>query len=182
MDSRCKYISYEPVSGTLIMQVGRLQPETLEALEKMRDKDLDLSLKVHREKRSIEANSYFHVLVNKIAEVLHTSNVEVKNKLIRDYGQYEYIDGVIPTYLVKPEFVESMLNNPAIHFTQVGYEGDRVKLAVMRGSHTYDSKSMSTLINGTVQEAKELGIETMTPSEIAKMIKDYEARYGERKV
>lgn len=40
---------------------------------------------------------------------------------------------------------------------------------VMRGSHTYDTKEMSTLIDGVVQEAKELGIETMTPDEIERM-------------
>lgn len=34
---------------------------------------------------------------------------------------------------------------------------------VMRGSHTYDTDEMAKLIDGTVYEAKELGIETMTP-------------------
>ena len=36
----------------------------------------------------------------------------------------------------------------------------------MRGSHTYDSKEMSRLIDGTVSEAKELGIETMPLDEL----------------
>ena len=45
---------------------------------------------------------------------------------------------------------------------------------VMRGSHTYDTKEMSELIKGTVEEAKELGIETATPQEI----KEMEERWG----
>lgn len=44
----------------------------------------------------------------------------------------------------------------------------------MRGSHTYDTKEMSELIKGTVQEAKALGIETATPQEI----KEMEERWG----
>jgi hypothetical protein len=39
----------------------------------------------------------------------------------------------------------------------------------MRGSHTYDSREMSRLIDGTVSEAKELGIETLSPAELERM-------------
>ena len=46
----------------------------------------------------------------------------------------------------------------------------------MRGSHTFDSAEMSRLITATVDEAKELGIETMTPDEIARM----NALWGEK--
>ena len=35
-----------------------------------------------------------------------------------------------------------------------------------RGSHTYDTREMSILIDGTVDECKEQGIETMTPLEL----------------
>ena len=41
---------------------------------------------------------------------------------------------------------------------------------VMRGSHTYDTKEMSRLIDGTVQEAKEHGIETLPPDELERMM------------
>ena len=40
---------------------------------------------------------------------------------------------------------------------------------MMRGSHTYDSGEMSILIDGVVQEAKQLGIETLTPNELERM-------------
>ena len=48
---------------------------------------------------------------------------------------------------------------------------------VYRGSHTYDTKEMSILIGGTVQEAKDLDIETMPPDELERMMKAYEASY-----
>lgn len=146
------------------------------SVDGLKDQKLEITAVKYRQKRSLDANAYFHVLVSKIAEVLHTSNTEVKNHLIRDYGQYEYIDDQIPTYLVAPEYVDAMLNREDIHFKPAGYEGERARLAVMRGSHTYDSKEMSVLIDGAVLEAKELGIETMSPEEIKHMLEVLDAR------
>ena len=40
---------------------------------------------------------------------------------------------------------------------------------MIKGSRFYDSKEMSQLINGTVEEAKQLDIETMTPEELARL-------------
>lgn len=134
---------------------------------------LDVSLKKHRNKRSLNANSYFHKLCSLIAQKLMTDNITVKNRLIREYGQYEYIDEMIPTYLMKAEYEDKILNHEGVHFATIGYEHiagqDYVKLAAMRGSHTYNTAEMSRLIDGTVQEAKELGIETLPPAELERM-------------
>ena len=40
-----------------------------------------------------------------------------------------------------------------------------------RGSHDYDTREMSELINGLVSECKEVGIETITPAELDEMMK-----------
>ena len=40
---------------------------------------------------------------------------------------------------------------------------------MMRGSHTYDTKEMSRLIDGAVFEAQALGIETLPPDELERM-------------
>ena len=40
---------------------------------------------------------------------------------------------------------------------------------VYKGSSEYDSKEMSILIDGVIQEAKQLDIETLTPQQIAGM-------------
>ena len=104
---------------------------------------------------------------------MHSSNNEVKNRLIREYGAYEFIDEQIPTLRLKAEYEAEMLKREGIHVKPIGYEvddkGEWVRLALMRGSHTYDTKEMSRLIDGTVEEAKELGIETMTPDQIERM-------------
>ena len=40
---------------------------------------------------------------------------------------------------------------------------------IFKGSSEFDSKEMSIFIDGVVQECKQLGISTMTPSEIAQL-------------
>ena len=46
---------------------------------------------------------------------------------------------------------------------------------VYKGSSEFDSREMAILIDGIVSEAKELGIQTETPNQIAEM----KARWGE---
>ena len=46
---------------------------------------------------------------------------------------------------------------------------------MMRGSSTYDTREMSRLIDGLVEECKAQGIETLPPDEFGRMME----RYGE---
>ena len=138
-------------------------------LEDLQDKDLDVIAKVHREKRSLNANSYFHVLSGKIAEKAGTSLSHEKNRLIREYGQYEYIDGMIPTITVNALFEDKMLDMEGVHLKVIERPGETVKMAFLRGSHTYNTADMSRLIDAAVEEAKELGVETMTPEQLERM-------------
>ena len=131
---------------------------------------LDITAERHKEKRSLNANSYFHKLVQLIAAAVGSSNTEVKNRLIREYGAFLYEDdGNIPTYYVKFKYAEKVLNYENMHFKPIGFEGEFVKMALMKGSHLYSTGEMSRLIDGTVSEAKELGIETMTPAELERL-------------
>lgn len=167
---RGRFISYDHLTGFLTVEVKDLPQEEIKRLD-----GAFVDVERVKKKRSLDANAYFHVLVGKIAEVVKTSTVEVKNRLIRDYGQYEYIDGKIPTYSVNADYVDAMLNREDIHFKHVGWDGDRAKLAVMRGSHTYNTAEMAHLIDMTVTEAKAMGIETMPPDEIERMMSRWQS-------
>lgn len=136
--------------------------------------DLSVEMKKYRAKRSLDANAYFHVLVGKIADTLTISKAKAKNMLICRYGQPQLLpDGSIMIYKTNaPE--EFMWEQEAVHAIPVRYEDNATFYKIYRGSHTYDTKEMSLLIDGTVADAKELGIETMTPAELAEM----KARWG----
>ena len=93
--------------------------------------------------------------------------------MIREYGAFEYIDDQIPTFRLKAEYEQAMLNREEIHVKPISREFadgcEWVRFAFMRGSHTYSTEEMARLIDGTVQEAKDLGIETLTPDELERM-------------
>jgi len=122
---------------------------------------LDVEIKPHRERRSLDANAYFWVLVGQMADVLRTDKDSMYLQLLKRYGQYTYI-------IVKPEAVEKTLQAWRL-MEEIGKTKDEkgVQMLAYFGSSTYDAKEMARLIDGTVSEAKELGIETMTPSELA---------------
>lgn len=145
------------------------------------DKTKKWDIKEHKEKRSLDANAYFHVLCDKLRQKLGMSMARCKNHLIADYGQILYLpDGAPMIYKTNaPE--EYMRELETIHTKCIKVAEENGKevyfYRLYRGSHEYDTKEMSQLIEGTVQECKAVGLETETPYEIAKM----EALWGKRK-
>lgn len=130
---------------------------------------LKIKIDKFREKRSLDANAYFHVLVGKIAEALTISKAKSKNILICKYGQPQLLpDSSIMVYKTNAP-VEFMMEQESIHCIPVKYLDDATFYKIYRGSHTYDTNEMSLLIDGTVADAKELGIETATPNELRQM-------------
>lgn len=131
--------------------------------------DLSVEMKKYRAKRSLDANAYFHVLVGKIADTMTISKAKAKNMLICRYGQPQLLpDGSIMIYKTNAQ-EEFMWEQEAVHAIPVRYEDKATFYKIYRGSHTYDTKEMSLLIDGTVADAKELGIETLPPAELARM-------------
>lgn len=152
------------------------------------DKNAVYDLTLHQEKkhRSLDANAYFHVLVGKLAQAQTPpiSKARCKNKLIADYGQEEYIDGQM--VVIKSNLPpEKMCNVEYLHTDCVKITEENGKevyfYKVYRGTHTYDSKEMAKLIDGTIQECKNVGIDTATPEEIARMEQLWEQYYLNKK-
>lgn len=98
--------------------------------------------------------------------------------MITSYGQIETLEEGTPIIYktnAPPEVIEEQ---ETVHMKLVKVTNDAYFYKVYRGSHTYDKSEMAILINGTVADCKEQGIETMTPQELAKMISDWEKHYG----
>lgn len=150
---------------------------TPQIYQETKDKPLLLDIKEFREKRSLNANSYFHVLVGKIAASLRTSHTEVHNQMIAKYGHPdEDIKNIIMKDSIPWERLDTIHLRPTVA-TRVLDDGELYRVyTVMRGSHTYDTKEMSVLIDGVVSDAKELGIETLTPDELERIKQQWESQ------
>lgn len=151
--------------------------------DRLKDKDkLSIEIKPYREKRSLNANAYFHVLVDKIAKELVISPARCKNILLARYGQPEVLENGEHAVIKTNIPVTEMLEREEPHCACVGSREENGKEVIfykfIRGSHTYDTKEMSILIDGTVQEAKDLGIETATPDEIKRMKEQWGVNVG----
>lgn len=149
--------------------------------------DCDIEIKKHRNIRSKNANSYFHVLVNKIAGETGESEEEVKVRLITSYGALARNDDGTYLMFLLPESADATdYYKYAVLYDKREVNGRTVNMwKVYKDSHKMDTKEMARVIDGAIQEAKELGIETDTPEQIAEMRRkwaEYEARCGVKNV
>lgn len=145
--------------------------------EEDKNKLYDLTPHKDVKRRSLNANAYFYVLITKIAEKLKISLNEVHNTMLSRYGYPEYMDDRI-VYFILPERIDANklegVHLKATSKTQTLSNGELNRVyIVMRGSHTYNTAEMSRLINGVIQEAEALDIQTLTPNEKEKMLQQW---------
>ena len=149
------------------------------------DKDAVWDIEPHKERkgRSLNANSYFHVLVQKLAQAQNPpiSLAKCKNMMIAAYGQPEYIDGqqaIIKSNVPQEKMQEIEYLHTALVKISEENGTECYFYRIYRGTHTYNNIEMQKLIEGVVQECKDAGIETATPAEIAKMIDVWRLKNG----
>ena len=146
-------------------------------VRKHKDKLYDLEVKEHRRKRSLDANAYAWVLINKLAEVMRIPPEDVYRQAIQGiYGNNE----IIP---IKDEAVEQFMQ--AWTRNGIGWlcrdmgksklQGYR-NLMVYYGSSVYNTKQMSDLIDYLIQDCKALDIETLSPSKLALLMEEWSGR------
>ena len=139
--------------------------------DRLHEKEISAEVKVYRKPRSMDANAYFHVLVNKIATTLCSSDEEVKKHLVVKYGTLETDeDGSVYSAMLPASADIDRLYPYTRCYKTVEHNGKHCKSYLFyKRTRDMDSKEMSHLIDGTVSEAKALDIETMTPDQLAQL-------------
>lgn len=138
-------------------------------------------------KRSLDANSYYWSLIGKLSKSLNISTSHCHNLMLRRYGTFKFFGGQV-MYAVIPDTDEASKEaDEADKFhikptseVREGKDGLMYRTYIMlKGSHEYNTTEFSHLVNGLVDECKQVGIETATPDEIAKMISLLQTRGGQ---
>ena len=149
----------------------------IDTLANTMDKDLRLKLVQWRDKRSKDANGYFYALVDKLADALRVSKPYVHNLMLRKYGQIQCIDDR-PVWVVLPENEEvfkKVEEEDTLHLrptndVKEGKDGRMYRTyLLLKGSHELDTKSFSILLDGIIDECKQVGVETLPPDEIERL-------------
>ena len=111
-----------------------------------------------RKKRSLDANAYAWVLMQKIAEAVNSDKRSIYLQCLERYSR------AFSHVIVKPEAVARMkeLYRTCVDLGEINVNGQKGhQLQVYYGSSTFDSKEMAVFIEGIVSECKEVGIETL---------------------
>ena len=142
------------------------EPSAINEINNIKDcQKLSIKAVKHRERRSLDANAYLWVLLQKIAEAKHDDKWNTYLEVLGRYGVFTHI-------IVKPHIVEKVKEEwrTVKELGEVCVNGTTgIQLQCYFGSSTYDTKEMSKLIDGVVSEAKEMGIETLSPVELERM-------------
>lgn len=144
-----------------------LHTTTIEGLDDLQDKELRLTLTQWRERRSKDANAYFHVLASKLADARRMSKPKMKNYLLFHYGQWcRDKDGNLVCIKTNAD-EEELISRSDLHMWYLKDADDGTPMYVLlEHSRFFDSKAMAVLIDGVIDECKGQGIDTMTPAEI----------------
>lgn len=141
--------------------------------DELHETDVDVTVKKHREKRSLDANAYFWVLVDRLAEKTRIPKTDIYRRYIREIGGNHEMVCVIDSAVEK-------LRNGWEH-NGLGWQTDTMpsripgctNVILYYGSSTYNTRQMSHLIDMAVQDCQEQNIETLSPEKLAGMMEDW---------
>jgi len=139
------------------------KPKQLMVWLTMQDDDKFFEIKEHHEKRSLNANSYFYVLQNKLAQVLKTGNDELHEQLIKRYADVTLI--TIP----ETENIKGIIKYYDIYNTGTIKGIPVIMYKAYKPSHEMTTKEFSRLLDGLISECKEIGIETLPEHELRRL-------------
>lgn len=158
MKARLKDIARDYMTGK-----ARLTFEVDGALPEIPEGDLELKIKRWKEKRSLDANGFYWHLVNEIAGVIGATKDEIHAENVQKYGYFDD-EPIVVTVPSKTDMAKIQ-----------GYwklykdNGEFKAYLRIRGTHEYDTAEFSRFLDHVIEDAKDLGIDTATPDELARM-------------
>ena len=146
-------------------------------VRKHKDKLYNLEVKEYRKKRSLDANAYAWVLINKIADALRITPKEIYRQAIQNVGgNYE----ILPVKAEAAEHFKQVWEAQGLGWPCVDMGKSKIpgyqNLMVYYGSSVYNTKQMSDLIDHLIQDCKALDIETMAPEKLSLLMEEWDAK------
>ena len=161
------YIS--PTKGRLTID---LDGDFRHQYEKLKDCEVEVSIKKWFPERSAEANAYLWTMCSKIANKIGSTKEDVYRREIKEVGEYTPLP-------IREDAVEEFQRIWSMHGTGWFAEVvDDSKLPGYKlvfayaGSSSYDSKTFSRLLDNILEEARSLHIEVRSKEEIESLLKE----------
>ena len=153
-------------------------PDGLRFVYAFKEGDYEIAVrKKEKKRRSLDANAFAWVMIHQIAAKLNISPIEVyRNAILNTGGVTEAIVCVAEEAADQLErsWVSGHLGRQVQVFpaNRAGF----VNMILVYGSSDYDTAQMARFIDGLVQDAEALDIETKDPGYIKSLLDSWEAR------
>ena len=138
--------------------------------DRLKDCDVEVTIEKYSDARTLKANAYLWSLVGKIANALRESKEEIYLDMLKSYGQGgavsiedRFDDNFRRTYKYHEFLGESCLNGKTFKHYRFWV-----------GSSEYNREEFSILLDGVIQEAKNLGIEVRPEEEINSLLEEFD--------
>ena len=147
----------------LTFEIERFLPNMVDAIK---DVCLRLTIKRWKEKRSLDANAFYWVVIGQMAQVLHTSPEELHEVMLQKYGIVDKGEDGYIAITVRSRVDMSKIDGHW-KFYKGSQDGKWKTYLRIRGTSEYDTAEMAYFIERVLEDAKELGIDTETPKQKA---------------
>jgi hypothetical protein len=142
------------------------------------NKQYSLTIKEVKKKRSLDANAFCWVMLDKLAAVTGISKEDIYRGYIKEIG------GNSETVCVKNEAVDALREQWS--FNRLGWVTEAfpsrlqgcTNVILYYGSSVYDTAQMSRLINLIVQDCEIFGIETVDTEKLEKLLREWGVNDG----
>lgn len=167
------------------------------------DKEQFYDIDVRKKKKSLQANDYFWVLVNEVAKKQRLSDAEVHDRILSENRYYYFNEDGGIDWKVSPKAPNSfglIVERGKHDYAYYVDSGMNVRLQKddgslckgkdgvvsahvywhIKGIHQMDSRELSRCIESIKFEAQQLGIPTMSETEMERLLKAYEERFAKK--
>lgn len=134
----------------------------------------DYEIRPKRKKRSLDANAYAWVLLDKIAEAVRLTPEEVYRRELLEIGGASEVVCVLERALPR---LNALWTQKGLGWVTEPFPSKVpgcVNVRLHYGSSAFDTKQMSVFIDHLIEEARALGIETRPEAEVRSMLEAWE--------
>lgn len=147
---------------------------------RLKDHEVVVEIKKASKHRSLSANNFAWVLIDKIAEKMNLKSSEVYQNAIREIGGISKNVGIPEDYFeeFKQLWIGDHLGRQVVIIpgsTKPGW----INVKAWKGSSDFDSAQMARFIDSLIQDAEALGIPTIPDQDVKGMIDEWEKQVSQ---
>lgn len=139
----------------LSFDLGKNPHIAYDVYEQYMNTPVKVEIKKFKEKRSDEANRKFWACISELADALELDNWDCYLKELKKYGKYDSI------FCKKEAYAEltKVWRETEIVGERKGADGDYYEVLCFYGTSTYNTKEFARLLNGVIEDMKDMGLD-----------------------